>query len=75
MASGLAMFYASQFAKPAGALLCSLSSGGQTLAQAEVARDALAKALYERLFSYLVGRINDSIAPKAKGETLGVLDI
>ncbi|EPB78257.1 myosin head [Ancylostoma ceylanicum] len=43
-------------------------------------RDALAKAVYERLFSWVVERINESIAVEqssrySKGTVIGVLDI
>lgn len=46
--------------------------------EAEAARDALGKALYDRLFAWLVGRINISTAPTEAGQvaaTIGVLDI
>lgn len=46
--------------------------------EAEAARDALGKALYDKLFAWLVGRINVSTAPKdssAVAATIGVLDI
>lgn len=48
-------------------------------AQAVYAKDALAKAAYERLFNWLVQRINDAIKPRNtkgfKGTVIGVLDI
>ncbi|XP_068001877.1 unconventional myosin-Ig isoform X1 [Melanerpes formicivorus] len=55
---------------------------GHSPKEAAYARDACAKAIYERLFSWLVGRINASIATQGhdvrrhgKGTVIGVLDI
>ncbi|KAJ7375349.1 microtubule motor [Desmophyllum pertusum] len=48
-----------------------------TAAQANYARDALCKATYRRMFSWLIQRVNDSIRVKKKGKrkVIGVLDI
>ncbi|XP_042890951.1 unconventional myosin IC-like [Penaeus japonicus] len=45
--------------------------------QAGYARDALAKSVYERVFNWLVGRLNTSLAAKEIGRKtlLGILDI
>ncbi|GAM22908.1 hypothetical protein SAMD00019534_060830, partial [Acytostelium subglobosum LB1] len=47
----------------------------QTVEQAIYARDALAKAIYSRLFDWLVRSINKSIEVTTKGKVIGVLDI
>ncbi|XP_072423152.1 unconventional myosin-Ib-like [Chiloscyllium punctatum] len=48
-----------------------------SVAQGNYARDALAKNLYDRLFNWLVNRINESIQVKGKiqKKVMGVLDI
>ncbi|EDO49515.1 predicted protein [Nematostella vectensis] len=47
------------------------------VAQASYARDALAKAVYQRLFAWIVDRVNDSIQVRKRGKrkVIGVLDI
>ncbi|CAM1324369.1 MYO1A (predicted) [Pycnogonum litorale] len=48
-----------------------------TASEAANARDSLCKAIYNRLFSWLVNRINESVKPIRRGrlKCLGVLDI
>ncbi len=44
--------------------------------QASSGRDALAKALYNNLFEWIVGRVNVSMKPRGQTEhIIGVLDI
>jgi len=43
--------------------------------EANNARDALAKAIYGKLFDHIVNRINLSIPSKASSYYIGVLDI
>lgn len=43
--------------------------------EANNARDALAKAIYGKLFDHIVHRINSSIPSKASSYYIGVLDI
>jgi len=43
--------------------------------QSDAIRDALAKTLYERLFDYIIDKVNASMANSAQGNVIGVLDI
>jgi myosin-1 len=48
----------------------------QNVAQASSGRDALAKALYNNLFEWIVSRVNVSMKPKSATDyVIGVLDI
>jgi myosin-1 len=48
----------------------------QNVAQASSGRDALAKALYNNLFEWIVSRVNVSMKPKSSTDyVIGVLDI
>lgn len=46
-----------------------------TVEQAEFTRNALAKALYSRLFDFLVGSINSAMEKQKDELSIGVLDI
>ncbi|KAN0021662.1 hypothetical protein ACTFIU_003806 [Dictyostelium citrinum] len=55
---------------------CSVISVPMDCNQAAYSRDALAKALYERLFNWLVSKINTIInCTSEKGPVIGILDI
>eukprot|EP00727_Mastigamoeba_balamuthi_P009664 m51a1_g532 putative myosin IK (1161) ;mRNA; f:373782-379358 len=43
--------------------------------QAAALRDALAKTLYERLFAYIIKKVNESMAYRGTCNVIGVLDI
>lgn len=43
--------------------------------EAQNARDALAKAVYARLFDYIVSRVNQSLPFTSSQSYIGVLDI
>jgi len=43
--------------------------------EAQSARDALAKAIYARLFDYIVVRVNQSLPFSSSKSYIGVLDI
>lgn len=45
------------------------------MSEAQNARDALAKAIYARLFDYIVGRVNQSLPFTSSKSYIGVLDI
>jgi len=47
----------------------------QNADQAASMRDALAKTLYERVFDFIVNRINQSMALPGDNKVVGVLDI
>ncbi|XP_046662607.1 unconventional myosin-Ie-like [Homalodisca vitripennis] len=46
-----------------------------TLEQATYTRDALAKALYARLFDFLVKQVNEAMQTRVEGNSIGILDI
>ena len=67
-----------------GEALCqrSVTAGGETaivplsIAAAQDARDAVAKAMYAKLFDFLILRVNDALQPPARrGHFIGILDI
>ena len=45
------------------------------MTEAQNARDALAKAIYARLFDYIVSRVNQSLPFTSSRSYIGVLDI
>jgi myosin-1 len=64
MASGVVLMTGSVYEVP------------QNVAQASSGRDALAKALYNNLFEWIVSRVNVSMKPKSSTDyVIGVLDI
>ncbi|XP_054279161.1 unconventional myosin-Ie-like [Macrosteles quadrilineatus] len=46
-----------------------------TLEQATYTRDALAKAIYTRLFDFLVKQVNEAMQTNVAGNSIGILDI
>jgi myosin I len=48
-----------------------------TVDQAQFAREALSKAIYDRLFTWLVTRLNESLQPEERkiNPVIGILDI
>jgi len=54
-----------------------VTEAGRTVAQAEQARDGLARLIYGRLFKYLIEEINKTLSEGAptEGQYFGVLDI
>lgn len=46
-----------------------------TLEQASYSRDALAKAVYARLFDFLVNKVNEAMQTSVTGQSIGILDI
>jgi myosin heavy subunit len=43
--------------------------------EAKAARDALAKFIYEKMFDWIVDRVNRAIGQAQKGRSIGILDI
>jgi len=60
---------------PMGVLLTCLSRVPLKVVEAQSARDALAKAVYAKLFDYIVFRVNKSLPFSSSKSYIGVLDI